>query len=59
MRLDEIGMAYMPSKIQHNYLPNMERHINQFRESENVFSKLGFKPIGRLRCGETFSQMLQ
>ena len=41
MRLDEIGMAYKPSKIQHNYLPNMERHINQFRESAKCILEIG------------------
>jgi len=52
--LDDIGLKYMPSKIQHNYLPLMDFHFNSQRMTAKKVLEIGVQTNRSVKMWEEY-----
>tara|TARA_B100001964_G_scaffold181674_1_gene200940 strand:- start:1159 stop:1977 length:819 start_codon:yes stop_codon:yes gene_type:complete len=52
--LDDIGLQYLPSKIQHNYLPLMDFHFSPLRESAKKILEIGVQTDRSVKMFEDY-----
>ena len=52
--LDQIGMKYRPSKVQHNYLPLMDFHFSPYRKTAKKILEIGVQTNRSVKMWEQY-----